>query len=139
MSIMKELLDLINDIQGTRIKLSEEFRIKGSDLTLKFHLGTLFSQEKGFSWCEDDGKYLKKIITEKNVIETHKKRWKPDYGQEYYIPKINVASLYDNCCWQGDYIDKQSLKKGIIFETPEKAVEMSRKLLDYIKELRENE
>lgn len=137
MDNMQKLLDLVNEIQGTDIKMDEEFEIKEVEgVNYKFTLEGFWSDGRcRNSWFESS-KIIKLISKKLNII---KPKWKPKLGERYFVSSLNYIARNKEVTWEDDDFDKDNYNNGMAFRTKEEAVSMSNKLIKYAKEIRENE
>lgn len=54
-------------------------------------------------------------------------------GVRYYIPKVAFADLHDTYVYSADDFDKRNMERGIVFKTPEEAIECAKKMLAAVK------
>lgn len=55
-------------------------------------------------------------------------------GVRYYIPKVAFADLNDTYVYSADDFDKRNMERGIVFKTPEEAIECAKKMLEVVKQ-----
>lgn len=73
-------------------------------------------------------------------LTLHKLFWKPKKRETYYCPNIFGKDLYNVSVWDDGIVDKEFYKRGLVFETKEEAIAMSRRMLAIaITEEREND
>lgn len=65
--------------------------------------------------------------------------WEPKLGETYYVPSITMEDKYIALTWTETEGDKRNQERGAVFKTKEEAIEMANKMLNFIKEERENE
>ena len=56
-----------------------------------------------------------------------------ELGASYYVPRPTVSDLYNTVTYTADDYDKRVMKRGIVFKTPEEAIECARKMLAAVK------
>jgi len=54
-------------------------------------------------------------------------------GVTYHYPMPVVSSLYNSATYRADDWDKRVVKRGIVFKTPEEAIECAKKMLAAVK------
>ena len=62
--------------------------------------------------------------------------WKPTDGERYYMPCVNSPDMYDYWTWQDDELDQYRFKCGLIFKTREETIEVTKKMLGILEEVR---
>lgn len=62
------------------------------------------------------------------------KRWKPEVGEEYYVPDLLTKRLYDSYNYCDDEYNEMRLGLNLICKTKEEALEKAKKMIDAIKE-----
>ena len=57
--------------------------------------------------------------------------WKPQKGDEYYIPYIatNSQNMYNKCYWENDDINIARYNMGLVCKTPKEAIIKAKKML----------
>ena len=65
--------------------------------------------------------------------------WKPRKGEKYYIPYISTQQkgMHVTYYWNNDHIDIEHYRMGLVCKTPEEAIAITMRMLDTVKELRE--
>ena len=71
-----------------------------------------------------------KMIKEGKFI----KKWTPKDGDRVYFPAFNCAGLWDYNTYDANEHDKEMLKNGLYFKTPEEAIECAKKIIKQMKE-----
>lgn len=127
---MKEVTKLLD------IELGEKFRIMGqlNDYRITENgVEVFYDKEEG--WRSSEKISLDFILTGRYIIE---KKWKPQEGAPYYIPCIVAQPeyMYSVVYWRNDDYDKEYYRMGLVCKTPEKAINMTMRMLDTVKEVR---
>lgn len=55
-------------------------------------------------------------------------------GVTYHYPVPVVSSLYNSATYRADDWDKLCMERGIVFKTPEEAIECAKKMLEVVKQ-----
>lgn len=67
-----------------------------------------------------------KMIKEGNFV----KKWTPKNGDRVYFPAFNCAGLWDYNTYDANEHDKEMLKNGLYFKTPEEAIECAKQMIE---------
>lgn len=62
--------------------------------------------------------------------------WEPKHGDSYFIPTLSEEDKYAGFVWMDMERDIKNRKKNIVFKTKEEAINMTEKILNFIKEER---
>ena len=127
------------------VELGEVFKITDDDRG-KYHNYYRFTEKKGIEVSEDNVKWeanttevlvLKWLLI--GVARIVKLPWKPRKGEKYYIPYISTQQkgMHVTYYWNNDHIDIEHYRMGLVCKTPEEAVAITMRMLDAVKELRE--
>lgn len=127
------------------VELGEVFKVTDDD-SGKYHNYYRFTEKKGIEVSEDNIKWeadttevlvLKWLLI--GVARIIKLPWKPQKGDTYYIPCIMTQPkyMYSTLWWSNDDYDKEYYRMGLICKTSEEAIALAEKMLDTVKELRE--
>lgn len=65
--------------------------------------------------------------------------WEPKLGETYYVPSITIEEKYILLTWTETRGDKRNQERGAVFKTKEEAIAAANKMIEFIKEERENE
>ena len=126
------------------VELGESFKIT-SDTHGDYQNYYRFTENNCLE-TSDDGvgwKIIKAEVLLKRIlmgdIRIIKLPWKPQKDEKYYIPCINInpVHMYDEYYWNNDHIDIEHYRMGLVCKTPEEAVAITMRMLDTVKELRE--
>ena len=134
-SHMKEVAKLLG------VELGEVFFIKeypsDSKIYLKFTENGLEQSLDKDSWTKATGRVWERIIT--GALKINKLPWKPLEGEKYYVPRIAVQpeDRHFYYYWTYDDINIKHYHMGLVCKTPEEAVAITMRMLDTVKELRE--
>ena len=117
------------------VELREEFRIeKYQGLFRITEDGLQRLLDSSSSWTLAEPSILRELlIGEETVV---KFPWKPDDGERYYMPCVGSPDMYDYWTWQDDELDQYRLKCGLAFKTREEAIEVTKKMLSILEEVR---
>ena len=127
------------------VELGEVFKIT-DDNSGKYHNYYRFTEKKGIEVSDDNIKWeanttevlvLKWLLI--GVARIVKLPWKPRKGEKYYIPYISTQQkgMHVTYYWNNDHIDIEHYRMGLVCKTPEEAVAITMRMLDTVKELRE--
>ena len=85
-------------------------------------------------------------FTEKNIskilsgeIRPVEPAWEPKFGKKYYVPSISMEDKYISLTWTDTEGDRRNQERGAVFKTKEEAINMTEKILGFIKEEINNE
>ena len=59
-------------------------------------------------------------------IEITKLRWKPGYGEDYFVPDILSNSNFIMIRWYDTEYNKMHYDRGIVFRTEKEAIDMAK-------------
>ena len=59
-------------------------------------------------------------------IEITKLRWKPGYGEDYFVPDILSYSNFSIIRWYDTEYNKMHYDRGIVFRTEKEAIDMAK-------------
>ena len=62
-------------------------------------------------------------------IEITKLRWKPGYGEDYFVPDILSNSNFIMIRWYDTEYNKMHYDKGIVFRTEKEAIDMAKDII----------
>ena len=132
MNTWQKILELVNEVQGTNIKMGEEFEIAPANYNpCKF-------TEKGCIDCEGDdiGEWLYSILVKDATIKTT--RQKPKVGDEY----IHIAFCVGNFItqtrfWTNNEINNNKWDNGLAFHPHEK--DKAERVIEKMLEVARNE
>ena len=127
------------------VELGEVFKVTDDD-SGKYHNYYRFTEKKGIEVSEDNVKWeadttdvlvLKWLLI--GVARIVKLPWKPRKGEKYYIPYISTQQkgMHVTYYWNNDHIDIEHYRMGLVCKTPEEAVAITMRMLDTVKEIRE--
>lgn len=68
-------------------------------------------------------------------LEVIEEAWKPKEGEMYFLSVPTNDDLYNVFHWNKSTIEVDWLERGLIFKTKEEAIEVSKKILEFIKTL----
>lgn len=55
-------------------------------------------------------------------------------GERYYFPRVDLEELYDFAqYWEGHFIHKHRKEEHLMFRTEEEAIEVSKRILEFLK------
>ena len=81
---------------------------------------------------------LTEIITDDAVKNSIKKdKWKPEYGEKYYLPSFYCSSHVNSYTFGNDELDNYFLTNGLICKNRGKAEELYRYIIEKVKEYRD--
>ena len=94
--------------------------------------------DDGVEWKMTTAAALLKYIL-MGDIRIVKLPWKPRKGEKYYIPYISTQQkgMHVTYYWNNDHIDIEHYRMGLVCKTPEEAIAITMRMLDTVKELRE--
>ena len=130
MNKWQKVLDIINEVQGTDIKMGEEFEIEGDIINPRLYLNmkiTNFGLEDCYG-NKHKNNALALLIYGDVKIKT--KQFVPKVGEKYFIAGIEEVDLYCETYWEDCDCDKLWLKRGICFKTKEEAIASAKKMLE---------
>lgn len=128
---MNNKIDKVADILG--VQLDEIFHIVGHGNTqyLLSKSGYLCKiEEGGIEFPVYDG--LDKLII--GMYEIVEKPSTPARGSFYYTPDFSCPELFRPGIWSYEPPELEAYKNGVIFKTPDEAIEMAKKMLAVAKE-----
>ena len=128
---MDNKMDKVADILG--VQLDEIFHIVGHGNTqyLLSKSGYLCKiEEGGIEFPVYDG--LDKLII--GMYEIAEKPRTPARGSFYYTPDFSCPELFRPGIWSHEPPEIEAYKNGVIFKTPDEAIEMAKKMLAVAKE-----
>ena len=129
------------------VELGEVFKVTDDD-SGKYHNYYRFTEKKGIEVSEDNVKWeadttevlvLKWLLI--GVARIIKLPWKPQKGDTYYIPCIMAQPkyMYSTLWWSNDDYDNEYYRMGLVCKTSEEAIALAEKMLDTVKEARDND
>ena len=62
-------------------------------------------------------------------IEITKLRWKPGYGEDYFVPDILSNSNFSIIRWYDTEYNKMHYDRGIVFRTEKEAIDMAKDII----------
>ena len=68
--------------------------------------------------------------------------WKPAFGEKYYTPSINhkgLPFLWNPILWNDAEFDNRLYERGLVCRTKEEAEELAKKILAFVKKVRNDE
>ena len=69
-------------------------------------------------------------------IDVIKLRWKPGYGEAYFVPNLLSYAQFTPMRWYDTAHNKVEYDKGIVFRTEEEAIDATKKVLSIIREIK---
>lgn len=69
-------------------------------------------------------------------IDIIKLRWKPGYGEAYFVPNILSDDQFTPMRWYDTNYNKMEYDKGIVFRTEKEAIDATKKILSIIREIK---
>lgn len=129
------------------VELEEVFKVTDDD-SGKYHNYYKFTEKKGIEVSEDNVKWeadteetlvLKWLLI--GVARIIKLPWKPQKGETYYIPCImsQPKYMYSTLWWSNADYDKEYYRMGLVCKTPKEAIAITMRMLDTVKEARDND
>lgn len=67
-------------------------------------------------------------------IDVIKLRWKPGYGEDYFIPDISSHSNISIIRWYDTDYNKMHYERGIVFRTEKEAIDVAKKIISAMRE-----
>ena len=124
--------EMFEDIKKPNDNDSIRILINGNQV-IAIHMET---GKKGVARChpDDDFDFFvgAKIALERLEEAEKPYRWLKD-GMEYYTADIANKNLYIMHIYGADRFDKRYIERGIVFKTPEEAIECAKKMLAAVK------
>lgn len=118
------------------VELEEEFRITGFPENRRHKLDKegLWYYNEERDWWNNDSCTLTRLL--EGTARVIKLPWKPKIGELYYIPYISTQPkyMYDTYNWNNDGTDIEYYRMGLVCETKEEAVALTKKMLAVTKE-----
>lgn len=69
-------------------------------------------------------------------IDVIKLRWKPGYGEVYFVPNILSYDQFTPMRWYDTDYNKMEYDKGIVFRTEKEAIDVTKKMLGIMREIK---
>lgn len=138
MNKMEDVAKLLGLELGQSFKIVDDtYGIRQSYYRLTEENGCEISDDNT-SWVTVSAEVLKWLIM--GDVRISKLPWKPREDEKYYIPYINInpVHMYDEYYWNNDNIDIGYYRMGLVCNTPEEAVALTKKMLAVAKEDRDN-
>lgn len=81
-------------------------------------------------WETLNGETFRWFLTA-DIKIVHELPWKPQQGEEYYVPQIAVhhERMYYKCIWGNDSLDMQRYNMLLVYKTKDKAIIKAKKML----------
>ena len=92
--------------------------------------------KNGFARCHPDDTfdfYVGAKLALERLEEVEKPYGWLNVGKKYYFPAPGVDNLYNYAIYTANGWDKRIMERGIVFKTPEEAIECARKMLAAVK------
>ena len=128
MNKWEKVLDIINEVQGTDIKMGEEFEIEN------FIRNPVVMTDEGLIDYNDNvlQNYLVGLIY--GSVRIKPKKWVPKEGEAYFVPDLSTLSsigvlTFGEC----DILDSIHNNRNIIRYTKEEAIALANKMLEVAK------
>ena len=126
------------------VKEGEAFQVDG-DISLnnyifKFAVGFLQISKKDDAWTVADDSILTGLLY--GHLSIRKPLWKPAFWEKYYIPAIGhkgLPFLWTPILWSDAEFDNKLYEQGIVCKTKEEAEELAKKILAFVKKVRNDE
>ena len=126
------------------VELGESFKIT-SDTQGDYQNYYRFTENNCLEFSDDGVEWKTTIVAVllKHIlmgdIRIVKLPWKPRKGEKYYIPYISTQQkgMHVTYYWNNDHIDIEHYRMGLVCKTPEEAIAITMRMLDTVKELRE--
>lgn len=122
------------------LELEEVFRIDGDK-----HYFRLTDTGLGMSMCSENKNWFVAPINALNGLllgenEIIKLPWRPQEDEKYYVPFIATKpiNMYDEHYWLNEDIDMKRYRMGLVCQTKEEAVALTKKMLTVPQEVRDN-
>lgn len=123
MSVWQKVLDIVNEVHGTDIKMGEEFEIElGCWNPYKFTNDGIKDSEEGTPEI-----LIPYLLSGKRRIT--QLPWKPKSGETYYCPILLYTSLVKNSVWTNGQADCLRLKRNLICKTEQEAIAKAEHML----------
>lgn len=126
---MDNKMNKVANILG--VQLNEIFHIvgHGNKQYLLSEFGYLCKVADGVELPVDDG--LDKLIIGAYVIAG--KPSTPERGSVYYTPDFSCPVLFRPGIWSAEPHELEAYKNGVMFKTPDEAIETAKKMLEVVK------
>lgn len=111
------------------LELREEFRIEKCQGLFRFtEDGLQRLLDSSSSWTLAEPSILRELLRgEKTVV---KFPWKPDDGEQYYVPHVDPTAMFGTWVWRDSELDLYRLGHGLVFSTPDEAAALAKKMLE---------
>lgn len=111
------------------VELEEEFEIMGAPVGCVYKLSekgvALYHKEE--NWWEMLPHMLTLLLTGECKIV--KLPWKPECGEQYYVPYVDSTAMFTTWVWRDDELDLDRLRRKLVFSTPDEAAALAKKML----------
>lgn len=110
------------------LELREEFRIEKCQGLFRFtEDGPQRLLDSSSSWTFAEHSILRELLNGKVTVV--KFPWKPDDGEQYYVPHVDPTAMFGTWVWRDSELDLYRLGHGLVFSTPDEAAALSKKML----------
>lgn len=122
-----------NIAEGLGVRLNEVFRINTDSDYYRITEDRLEVDASDYSsavihyWKPASDQMLLLLVLGR--LEIIKLRWKPEYGEDYFIPDISSYSNISIAQWYDTDSNEMHYRRGIVYKTREEAVRAAEKML----------
>ena len=133
---MAEVATLLGVEPGQSFKISDDtYGIRQSYYRLTEENGCEISGDNT-SWVTVSAEVLKWLVM--GDVKVVKLPWRPREGEKYYVPRIAIRpeDMHYYYYWDNDGVDRKRYDMGIVCKTKEEAIEMTQRMMEVAKEVR---
>lgn len=111
------------------LELREEFRIEKCQGLFRFtEDGLQRVLDSSATWTFAEYSILRELLNGKLTFV--KFPWKPDDGEQYYVPHVDPTAMVGIWVWRDSELDLYRLVHGLVFSTPDGAAALAKKMLE---------
>lgn len=110
------------------LELREEFRIEKCQGLFRFTEDGLQRMiDSSTTWMLAEHFILGELLNGKETVI--KFPWKPEVGEQYYVPYVDSTAMFATWVWRDDELDLDRLRRKLVFSTPDEAAALAKKML----------
>ena len=127
-----------NIAEGLGVRLNEVFRINTDSDYYRITEDRLEVDASDYSsavihdWKPASDQMLLLLVLGR--LEIIKLRWKPGYGEVYFVPNILSYDQFTPMRWYDTDYNKMEYDRGIVFRTEKEAIDVTKKMLAVLRQ-----
>lgn len=111
------------------VELREEFRIEKYQGIFRItEDGLQKLLDSSSSWTLAEPSIPRELLRGEETVV--KFPWKPDDGEQYYVPHVDPTAMFGIWVWRDSELDLYRLGHGLVFSTPDEAAALAKKMLE---------